>query len=148
MRFLHISDLHFGKTIHGVSMLENGDQQFWTDRFLDLAKELQPDAVIIAGDVYDRSSPSGEAVSLLGNLLVGLEALGICVMLIAGNHDSGSRLAFASEILARQNIHIAGKTQKNMKCVTLQDEFGAVNFWLMPYVFPAADTMSTSLSSA
>ena len=138
MKFLHISDLHFGKVIHGVSMLENGDQPFWTDRFLELAEKTRPDAVVIAGDVYDRSSPSGEAVTLLSRMLVGLESMGITVMLIAGNHDSGARLAFASEILARQKIHIAGRVQKEMIRVKLRDEFGFVNFWLMPYVFPAA----------
>lgn len=138
MRFLHVSDLHFGKMIHGVSMLENGDQPDWVNKFLELAERVRPDAVCIAGDVYDRSSPSGEAVTLMSRLLVGLEAMGICVMLVAGNHDSGARLAFASEILARQKIHIAGHVKKEMDHVVLSDEFGAVHFWLMPYVFPAA----------
>lgn len=138
MRFLHISDLHFGKVIHGVSMLENGDQPYWVERFLDTVREIRPDAVLIAGDVYDRSSPSGEAVALLSRLLQGLEEMGVCVMLVAGNHDSGSRLAFAREILARQNIHIAGTVDRSMTNVTLYDEFGPVTFWLMPYVFPAA----------
>ena len=138
MRFLHISDLHFGKMIHGVSMLENGDQPCWVGRFLALAKELSPDAVVISGDVYDRGSPSGEAVSLLSRMLEQLEAMSICVMLVAGNHDSGQRLAFARDILARQNIHIAGTVQRNMARVTLRDPYGPVTFWLMPYVFPAA----------
>lgn len=137
MKIIHISDLHFGKVIHGVSLLENGDQPDWTNKFLALTADIHPDAVVIAGDVYDRSSPSGEAVALLSRLLVGLEALGISVMLVAGNHDSGARLAFAREILARQNIHIAGKHEKKMTCVTLHDSFGPVHFWLMPYVFPA-----------
>lgn len=138
MKILHISDLHFGKVIHGISMLENGDQPYWVDRFLDKAGEIRPDAVVIAGDVYDRSSPSGEAVTLLSRLLEGLEEMGVCVLLVAGNHDSGPRLAFARDILARQNIHIAGTVSKSMTSVTLQDEFGPVTFWLMPYVFPAA----------
>ena len=138
MKFLHVSDLHFGKVIHGVSMLENGDQSHWVDRFLALAAEVRPDAVVIAGDVYDRSSPSGEAVTLMSRMLVGLESLGIAVLLVAGNHDSGPRLAFASEILARQNIHIAGRVKRKMERVMLRDGFGEVHFWLMPYVFPAA----------
>lgn len=138
MKLLHISDLHFGKVIHGVSLLENGDQPDWTDKFIALAKEIRPDAVVIAGDVYDRSSPSGEAVSLMSRLLVELESLGIRVMLIAGNHDSGARLAFAGEILARQGIHIAGRVQKEITHIDLRDEYGTVRFWLMPYVFPAA----------
>lgn len=138
MKFIHVSDLHFGKAIHGVSMLENGDQPHWVGKFLALAKEIRPDAVLIAGDVYDRSSPSGEAVTLMSRMLVGLESLGITVLLVAGNHDSGQRLAFANEILARQNIHIAGTVSREMTRVVLNDEYGEVHFWLMPYVFPAA----------
>ena len=138
MKLLHVSDLHFGKVIHGVSMLENGDQPHWVDGFLALAKEISPDAVVIAGDVYDRSSPSGEAVTLMSRMLTELEAMGIVVMLVAGNHDSGQRLEFASGILSRQNIHIAGSVTKKMPRVVLCDEWGKVNFFLMPYVFPAA----------
>ena len=138
MRFLHISDLHLGKVIHGVSMLENGDQPYWIDRFLALAEELRPDAVLISGDVYDRGSPSGAAVALLSRLVEGLAELGVCVLLVAGNHDSGQRLAFARDILARQNVHIAGTAERELPHVTLTDEFGPVTFWLMPYVFPAA----------
>ena len=138
MRFVHISDLHLGKVIHGVSMLENGDQPHWVDRFLSLAEELRPEAVLISGDVYDRGSPSGAAVELLSRLIEGLAELGICVLLVAGNHDSGQRLAFAREILARQNVHVAGTAERELKRVTLRDESGPVTFWLMPYVFPAA----------
>ncbi len=138
MRFLHISDLHLGKVIHGVSMLENGDQPYWVEKFLTLTAELRPEAVLISGDVYDRGSPSGAAVELLSRLVEGLAGQGVCVLLVAGNHDSGQRLAFAREILARQNVHIAGTAERKLKHVTLRDEFGPVSFWLMPYVFPAA----------
>lgn len=137
MKFLHISDLHFGKTIHGVSMLENGDQPCWVARFLELAQEVAPDAVVIAGDVYDRSSPSAEAVALLGQLVEGLSELGICVMMVSGNHDSGQRMSFAGGLLAKQNVYIAGTLYEELLHVTLQDEYGPVTFWLMPYVFPA-----------
>ncbi len=138
MRFLHISDLHLGKVIHGVSMLENGDQPHWVDRFLALAEELRPQAVVIAGDVYDRSSPSGAAVELLSRLVQGLADLGVSVLLTAGNHDSGQRLAFARDILARQKVHIAGSVERELVSVPLSDDFGPVVFRLMPYVFPAA----------
>ncbi len=139
MKFLHIADLHFGKTIHGVSMIENGDQPAFTDRFLELAGTLKPDAVLIAGDVYDRSSPAGDAVELLDRLLTGLVNLGIPVLMIAGNHDSGQRLSFGGELLARENLHIAGGLIKENEImhVTLTDEHGPVTFWLLPYVFPA-----------
>ena len=107
MRILHIADLHFGKTVHGVSMLENGDQDAWVDRFLALADEKKPDAVVIAGDVYDRSAPSGDAVELLSRLLTGLAEKQIPVMMVAGNHDSAQRLAFARRMLSRQGLYIS-----------------------------------------
>lgn len=138
MRFLHISDLHLGKMLHGVSLLENGDQPYWVLQFLALAEEVRPQAVVISGDVYDRSSPSGEAVSLLSQLVEGLAQRNIAVLMVAGNHDSGQRLSFARELLAREQIHIAGTAEREMARVTLTDEYGPVTFWLMPYVFPAA----------
>ncbi len=139
MRFLHLADLHFGKSIHGVSMLENGDQRFWADSLLARAEEIHPDAIVIAGDVYDRSTPSGDAVVLLDHLLTGLSSLGLPILMIAGNHDSGQRLSFAGDLLARQNVHIAGTLSDGGEIthVTLRDDFGPVTFWLLPYVFPA-----------
>ena len=139
MRILHVADLHFGKTIHGVSLLENGDQGYWVDRFLELAEEKKPDAVVIAGDVYDRSAPSGDAVELLSRMLTELAAKSIPVMMVAGNHDSVQRLSFAGPLLARQGLHISrplfGSDQ--LERVTLRDGDGPVTFWLMPYVYPA-----------
>ncbi len=139
MRFLHLADLHLGKMLHGVSLLENGDQPAWVRAFLTEAEALRPDAACIAGDVYDRSAPSGEAVTLLSELLSGLAGLGIPVMLVAGNHDSGQRLAFLEGLLAREGVHIAGILPPGGKLqrVSLEDAFGPVDFWLMPYVFPA-----------
>ena len=139
MRFLHLADLHLGKSLHGISLLESGDQADWVRRFLELSGELRPDAVLIAGDVYDRSAPSGDAVELLSELLSGLAQQGIPVLLTAGNHDSGQRLGFLKELLGKEGIHIAGTLLKGGKlpCVTLRDAWGPVHFWLMPYVFPA-----------
>ncbi len=139
MRFLHLADLHFGKSIHGVSLLENGDQSFWTDRFLELAETLRPDAVLIAGDVYDRSAPSGDAVELLSRMLTALAERAIPVLLVAGNHDSVQRLAFARSLLEREGLHIARSLGESSELsrVTLRDEYGPVTFWLMPYVYPA-----------
>lgn len=139
MRFLHLADLHFGKSIYGTSLLENGDQGYWVDRFLELANNLRPDAVVVAGDVYDRSAPSGDAVQLLSRLLTGLSELSIPVMLTAGNHDSVQRLAFLSPLLRREGVHISGPLAESpaLAHVTLTDEHGPVTFWLMPYVFPA-----------
>lgn len=139
MRIIHIADLHFGKAIHGVSLLENGDQGYWVDRFLALMDEKKPHAVVIAGDVYDRSAPSGDAVELLSRMLTGLSERNISVMMVAGNHDSAQRLAFASSLLARQKLHISRPLFGSDQLVheTLDDDEGPVTFWLMPYVYPA-----------
>lgn len=139
MKFLHLADLHFGKTIHGVSLLENGDQGAWVDRFLALTDEVHPDAVVIAGDVYDRSAPSGDAVALLSRMLTALAERHIPVLLTAGNHDSVQRLSFAAPLLDREGVHISEPLApgRALSHVTLTDEHGPVTFWLMPYVFPA-----------
>ena len=138
MRFFHLADLHFGKMIHGVSLLENGDQGYWVDQFLQLAEAEKPDAVVIAGDVYDRSAPTGDAVVLLSRFVTALSDLHIPVMMTAGNHDSAQRLSFAGPMLARQGLHISRPLYETpeLEHVTLEDEYGPVTFWLMPYVFP------------
>ena len=136
MKFLHIADLHFGKSLHDCPLVEE-DQPCWAKRFLELTEKVKPDAVLIAGDVYDRSSPSGEAVRLLDLFLTGLHERGIQVLMIAGNHDSGQKLSFAERLLEDQGVHIAGLVGKEIRHVTLEDEFGPVTFWLLPYIFPA-----------
>lgn len=139
MKFLHLADLHLGKSLYGVSLIDNQDQVFWVERFLEKAAELKPDAVLIAGDIYDRSAPSGEAVMLFNRMLTGLEEMKIPVMVTAGNHDSGKRLSFAGTILAKQGIYVAGVAEAEMAHVTLPepDGMGEVTFWLLPYLFPA-----------
>ena len=139
MRFLHVADLHFGKSIHGVSLLENGDQGYWVDRFLERVDAIRPDAVLIAGDVYDRSAPSGAAVVLLSRMLTALAERAVPALLVAGNHDSAQRLAFARPLLEREGLYISRPLYDSPELahVTLSDEHGAVTFWLMPYVYPA-----------
>ena len=139
MKLIHIADLHLGKSIGGVSLIDNDDQPVWVERFLEKAAGLQPDAVVIAGDIYDRSSPSGDAVMLFDRLLTGLSGLGIPVLAVAGNHDSAERLSFARDLLAQSRVYIAGKLKKELTHVTIaaKDGSGEVTFWLMPYLFPA-----------
>lgn len=139
MKFYHLADLHIGKKVHGISMLDNGDQRYWIERFLELTDRNKPDAIVISGDVYDRSAPSGDSVEMLDFLLTGLATRGIPVMLISGNHDSGKHLSFGKSILSRHNLHLCGSLGENgeMESVTLTDGFGPVTFWLCPYVFPA-----------
>lgn len=139
MKLLHLADLHFGKTIYGLSLLDSGDQQDWVRRFLEQVEAIEPKAVVIAGDVYDRSAPSGAAVQLLSQMLTALSDMGVEVMMVAGNHDSARRLSFANTLLSRQGVHISSDLfdSKALTFVQIPDEHGLVNFWLMPYVFPA-----------
>lgn len=136
MKLLHIADLHFGKTLHECALIEN-DQPYWKNKFIELVDTEKPDAILIAGDVYDRSAPSNEAVKLLDEMLTELSERNIPVMMVAGNHDSGQKLSFGSRMLEKQGIHISGILSKKLKSVTLNDEYGPVTFWLMPYVFPS-----------
>lgn len=138
MRFLHLADLHLGKTLHRLSLIESGDQPYWVDQILDYIQTNKPDAVVIAGDVYDRGVPARDAITLLSRLLTGIARMGIPVMLTAGNHDGGERMEFAAELLAEENVYIAGTVQREMLHVTRDFGDGPVTFWLMPYVFPAA----------
>ena len=138
MRFLHLADLHFGKMLHGVSLLESGDQKAWVEKLLELAAERRPDAVVVAGDVYDRGMPSGEAMQLLSRMVTGLSELDIPVLIAAGNHDSGQRLSCFKDILAHRDVYISGVLQRELTCVTLTDAHDPVTFWLLPYLFPAA----------
>ena len=134
MKIYHLADLHFGKSIYGLSMLD--DQRYWVEQFIKVCRDDTPDAIVIAGDVYDRAAPSGDAVELLDYMLTELAEMNIPVMLIAGNHDSGQRLSFGRSLLAKQNIHIAGAAAKELEHVTLNDEYGPVTFWLLPYTYP------------
>lgn len=136
MRLLHIADLHFGKSLHECSLIEE-DQPYWKDKFLELVSRDKPDAVLIAGDVYDRSTPSGEAVKLLDEMITELSEKNIKVFMVSGNHDSGQKLSFGSRLLEKQNIYISGILSEELMHVTLYDEYGPVTFWMMPYIFPA-----------
>lgn len=106
MKFLHLSDLHIGKRVNEVSMLD--DQAYILDQILDIADTEQPDAVLIAGDIYDRSIPSNEAVTLLDDFLVKLAKRRIPVLMISGNHDSPERLSFGSRLLNANGIYLSG----------------------------------------
>ena len=135
MKFFHVSDLHFGKMLHNVPLIEK-DQPFWVEQFIKAVDEYQPDAVVIAGDIYDRRVPSPEAMKLFGHLLTELAKRDVYVFVIPGNHDSSVRLAHVNELLATHKIYIAGELQRELTHVTIPDETTDVTFWLMPYIFP------------
>ncbi len=131
MRILHTADLHLGKTVNEFSMLE--DQKYLLQQLLDVTAEKKVDAVVISGDIYDRSVPPEDAVSLLDGFLTALSKRGIPVLLVSGNHDSAERLSYGSKLFAKSGIHIAGAFTGTMPCVTLTDAFGPVNFYLLPF---------------
>ena len=135
MKFLHLADLHLGKRVNGFSMLE--DQAHILRQILAILDDEQPDGVLIAGDVYDKSVPSVEAVGLLDGFLTELRARGVPVLLISGNHDSSERLAFGGRVMDSCGIHISPVYDGALAPVTLQDAFGPVHVWLLPFVKPA-----------
>lgn len=135
MKFLHLADLHLGKRVNGFSMLE--DQAHILRQILAILGDEQPDGVLIAGDVYDKSVPSVEAVGLLDGFLTELRARGVPVLLISGNHDSPERLAFGGRVMDSCGIHISPVYDGALAPVTLHDEFGPVHVWLLPFVKPA-----------
>ena len=135
MKVLHLADLQLGKRVNGFSMLE--DQAHILRQILAILDDEQPDGVLIAGDVYDKSVPSVEAVGLLDGFLTELRARGVPVLLISGNHDSPERLAFGGRVMDSCGIHISPVYDGALAPVTLQDAFGPVHVWLLPFVKPA-----------
>ena len=135
MKFVHISDLHLGKRIYDFSMLD--DQKHILGEILKVIDSEAPDAVLIAGDVYDKSIPSIEAVELLDDFLFELSGRDLQVFLISGNHDSPERLAFASRLISPTGIHLSPVYSGAVEPVELTDGSGPVDIYLLPFVKPA-----------
>lgn len=138
MKFFHISDLHIGKQLHERSLIE--DQRYILSQVVDRVNEYKPDAVVIAGDVYDKSTPSAEAVTVFDDFITALGKAGVTVLLISGNHDSAERLSFGSRIFEKNGVHFAGMPPRtpsdHIRKVTFSDEWGEVDFWLLPFIKP------------
>ena len=140
MKFFHLSDLHIGKQLNHYNLKE--DQAYILNQVVEKACELRPDAIVIAGDIYDKSIPSAEAVTVFDDFLTKISEIKpeIPVFIIAGNHDSAERLDFANSILAKNNVYISGLPPRDkdeyLKKVTLNDEFGQVDFYLLPFIKP------------
>ena len=135
MKLIHLSDLHIGKRVNEISMLD--DQAHILLRILQIVQEEQADAVLISGDVYDKSIPSAEAVTLFDEFLCRLASAGIPTLIISGNHDSPERRAFGSRLLELGGVHISPVYDGTVHSVTLSDEHGEVVFWLLPFIKPA-----------
>ncbi|WIL49587.1 exonuclease SbcCD subunit D [Bacillus bombysepticus] len=136
MKLFHTADWHLGKLVHGVYMTE--DQKIVLDQFVQAVEEEKPDAVIIAGDLYDRAIPPTEAVDLLNDVLQKIVIdLQTPVIAVAGNHDSPDRIHFGSSLMKKQGLHIVGQFQFPYEPVVLNDEYGEVHFHLIPYADPS-----------
>lgn len=132
MKLLHLGDLHIGKTVNDFSMIK--DQRYLLEQILGIITEQEADGVLIAGDVYDKSVPSEEAVNVLDSFLCRLSELGVETFLISGNHDSDERLNFGSRLFEANGIHIAAKYQGTVVKKICRDSYGAVNVYLLPFV--------------
>ena len=136
MKIFHTADWHLGKLVQGVYMTE--DQRYVIDQFLQAIDEEQPDAIILAGDLYDRALPPVAAVNLLDETLAKIVLnRKIPVLAIAGNHDSPTRVQFGSTLMKEAGLHITGELRANMEPVVLQDEHGEVHFHLIPFAEPS-----------
>lgn len=134
MKILHLADLHIGKRVNEFSML--ADQEYVLRQILAAAAAEKPQAVLLCGDIYDKPQPPAEAVQLFDRFLTELAEVCPAVLIIPGNHDSAERLSFAADILKRQGVYLAAPFTDSVPRVRLNDEFGAVDFWLLPYVKP------------
>ena len=135
MKFLHLSDLHIGKRVNEFSMLE--DQEYILKKINNIIDDEKPEAVVIAGDVYDKSVPSAEAVQLFDDFLCGLAQRKLHVFVISGNHDSAERMAFGSRLMDVSGVHMSPVYNGKVEPISVDDEFGKINFWMLPFVKPA-----------
>ena len=135
MKFIHLADLHLGKRVNEFSMLE--DQEYILRQILGIIDDEGPDGVIIAGDVYDKSVPPAEAVRLFDDFLVRLSGRGLQVFVISGNHDSADRIAFGGRLMELSGIHLSPVYDGTVVPHVLEDGFGPVHVWMLPFIKPA-----------
>lgn len=134
MKLMHLSDLHLGKRLNEFSLLE--DQSFILQQLVELVRREQPDCVLLAGDIYDKPVPPAEAVTLFDDFLNKLAQL-TTVCVTSGNHDSAERLAFGAQLMREGGVHFCGLYTGEPQCVTLQDAYGSVHIYLLPFLKPA-----------
>lgn len=132
MKFVHLGDLHLGKSVNEFSLIK--DQEYILEEILEIAEKTKADAILIAGDVYDRTVPSEEAVRLFDRFITKLSGLGKSVFVISGNHDSEERLNYGSRLFQANHIYITGRYEGKPAEVTLEDVYGKVHVWSVPYV--------------
>jgi exonuclease sbcCD, D subunit len=135
VKIIHLADLHIGKRVNEFSMID--DQKYILNQILEIIDKEKPDAVIIAGDVYDKQVPSIEAVELLDSFISDISKRKTTTFIISGNHDSAERLAFGSSLMAMGKIYISPVYNGKISKYTLKDDFGSANFYLLPFVKPS-----------
>ena len=135
MKFIHLSDLHIGKRVNEFSMLE--DQEFILAKILEIIDLEAPSGVIIAGDVYDKSVPSAEAVRLFDDFLSRLARRKMPTFIISGNHDSAERLAFGAQIMGSSGIHLSPVYNGVVEPILMADKHGEVGIYMLPFIKPA-----------
>lgn len=135
MRFLHTADLHLGRKLNELPLLE--DQKFLLQQIVEIAVREKIDAVLIAGDIYNKSSPASDAMMVFDGFLSQLAQNGIKVFMISGNHDSGNRISYLSSLICKADIYTCEGFDGTLQQVTLEDEFGELNIFMMPFVRPA-----------
>ena len=135
MKFIHLSDLHIGKRVNEVSMID--EQAYILDQILRIVDDEAPDAVLICGDVYDKSVPSAEAVTLFDDFLCQLAQRKLEIFIISGNHDSAERLSFGGRLMEGSGIHLSPVYSGTVTSTVLTDEHGDVRFWMLPFIKPA-----------
>ena len=132
---MHLADLHLGKRVNGFSMME--DQEYILNRIMEIMEEEQPDGLLIAGDVYDKTIPPAEAVRLMDDFLTAVAAKHVPVFLISGNHDSAERVAFGHQLMQGSGIWISPVYDGTIRHHTLEDRWGEVNIYLIPFLRPS-----------
>lgn len=135
MKFIHLSDLHIGKRLNEMSYTE--DQKYILAEIIKIVDTERPDAVLIAGDIYDKSIPSAEAVEIFDNFLFALSQRCPEVFIISGNHDSPERIAFGSRLIDKSGVHLSPVYNGTLTKHTLSDEYGDLNIFMLPFVRPA-----------
>lgn len=135
MKLMHLSDLHLGKRLNEISLYD--DQKYILQQLVKLAQQHKPDAILIAGDIYDKSVPAAEAVSLFDAFLNQLAEINFPVYIISGNHDSAERLAFGAQLMQKSRVHIASAYTGQVQKFVFQDEYGTVHIFLLPFLKPA-----------
>ena len=135
MKWIHLSDLHIGKRVNEISMID--DQKYILQNILDIIEEKQVEGVILAGDIYDKPIPSAEAVQVLDDFLSQLSKRNLSTYMISGNHDSMERLSFASSLLKNSHVYISNVFNGIIEPIITKDNYGEIAIYLLPFIKPA-----------